>query len=238
MTKNEFMRELTGLLSRIPEDEKRDALQYYEDYFADAGITDDMLVPNSVGTPNQVADKIIREAIYGESPEQTPDDLKEVPVQKNAGKGENYYNKNDNSNKSTYYNSNINSENHNSTYSASDYNGDNTKFILGIVIIIVTCPIWIGVVAGVGGILFGILAALGGIIIGFGMAGIALIVTAFLASGVAGGILLMGIGMFLLALAIVLVIPLVMYCGQFLPWLIREIINLVRSLLGKKRYVS
>ena len=251
MTKHEFMRELTSLLSRIPEDERNDALQYYEDYFADAGITDDMLVPNSVGTPRQIADKIIGEAIYGKSPEQMTDVMKNVPATK-SDKEKRYYHQSESSKESnyydgdahtksahgTYYDSNVNTGNNNRTYSENGNNSDNTKLILGIVIIIVTCPIWIGLVAGIGGTLFGILAALAGIIIGFGAAGIALMITAFLSSSVAGGILLVGTGMLLLALAIVLVIPLVLFCGKFLPWLVREIVNLVKRLFGKKGYVS
>ena len=66
MTKGEFMRELESLLSRLPQNEKRDALEYYSDYFAEAGITEDMLVPASVGTPAEIADTIIKEAIGGE----------------------------------------------------------------------------------------------------------------------------------------------------------------------------
>ncbi len=238
MTKSEFMKELTGLLSKIPEDEKNDALQYYQDYFADAGITDEMLVPNSVGTPKQVAEKIIGEAIYSESQEQTAETLKDVPAEKNENRQKNYYNGQANQDKGTYYNSSAYAQNNHNTQFSGNGSTDNTRLILGIIIIIVTSPVWIGVVAGVGGILFGILAALVGVIIGFGVAGIALMITAFLSSGFAGGILLMGTGMLLLALAIVLIIPLVMYCGQFLPWLIKEVIHLVQSLLGKKRYAS
>lgn len=252
MTKSEFMRELASLLSRIPEDERNDAVQYYEDYFADAGITDEMLVPNSVGTPRQVADKIISEAIYGKHPEQMTEALKDVPATKSDKVKKSYYRQNESSNQSdyydgntntksnhgTYYDSNVNAGNNNSTYSTVGNNTDNTKLIVGIVIIIVTSPIWIGLVAGIGGILFGILAALAGIILGFGAAGIALMITAFLSSSVAGGILLVGTGMLLLALAIVLVIPLVLFCGRFLPWLVREMVNLVKRLFGKRGYAS
>ena len=199
MTKSEFMRELASLLSRIPEDERNDALQYYEDYFADAGIKEDMLVPSSIGTPQQVADKIIGEAVYGKS-SQAPEELKDMPIKKD--------------------------------------DSDNTKLILGIILILITFPVWSGVVMGIGGVLLGIFAALIGIIIGFGAAGIALMVTAFFASGPASGILLMGTGLLLLALAIICVIPLVMFCGQFLPWLVRGLVNLVKRLLGKKEYTS
>lgn len=228
MTKSEFMRELTSLLSKIPEDERNDALQYYEDYFADAGIIDEMLVPNSIGTPQQVADKIIGEAIYGKSPEHMTDELKDVPEETCNNKEKTYYN---NQKEKSYSNKNVyNNEN-------SRKSDDNTKLILILLIAIVTFPVWSGVVVGIAGLFFGILAGLFGMVIGFGVGGIALIVTAFLASTLASGMLLAGIGMLLLALAIVFAALLAMYCGKFLPWLVRETVDLVKKLLGKKECV-
>lgn len=64
MTKSEFMKELETLLVNIPQNEKKDAIQYYNDYFADGNISDDMDVPISIGTPRQVAEGIIKEAGY------------------------------------------------------------------------------------------------------------------------------------------------------------------------------
>ena len=37
MSYEEFMKELGGLLAGVPTEEKEEALQYYSDYFADAG---------------------------------------------------------------------------------------------------------------------------------------------------------------------------------------------------------
>lgn len=221
MTKKEFMIELTGLLSKISEDERNDAINYYEDYFADAGIEEDSLVPASVGTPKQVANKIIGEAVYGESPKQEDTEQKDVPE---------YYKENKKENSGTYYGERSDS----SCQHEQKTNDDNSKLILGIVIVLATSPILFTVLTGVGGILFGILAALGGMILGFGVAGIALIVSAFLSGTFAGGALLAGIGILLLALAFLVVVPFVMYCFRFLPWLVREIIKLIKKLLGRK----
>lgn len=189
MTKSEFMIELKALLSKIPEEERNDAINYYEDYFADAGILDDGLVPASIGSPKQVADKIIDEAVYEKSPKQEEEEIKE---------------------------------------------NDNSKLILGIVLVLVTSPIWFSILVGIGGLLFGILAGVGGVIVGFGVAGIALIVTAFLSGTLAGGMMLVGVGILLLALALVMIIPLVLYCGKFLPWGVKEIVKLFKRLLGRK----
>lgn len=223
MTKSEFMRELTSLLSRIPEDERNDALQYYEDYFAEAGITDEMLVPISVGTAKQVADKIIGEAIYGNSPEQMNDELEDVPeIKSDKQEKTNQQNK-------YYYNSK-------DTYSnvKPEQKIDNTKLILGLVILIATFPVWSGVVLGIAGTLFGILAGLAGMTFGFGVAGITIFVTVFMTGSVASAILLLGISLLMISLAIISSILLGAYCGKFIPWLIRKIVEVIRSLFGKK----
>ncbi len=38
MNREEFMAKLKALLGDIPADEREEALQYYEDYFDDAGV--------------------------------------------------------------------------------------------------------------------------------------------------------------------------------------------------------
>lgn len=224
MTKKEFMIELESLLSRIPEDERKDAINYYEDYFADAGIEEHMLVPASVGTPAQVADKIIGETVYGESQKQEESTPMDAPVYYKETNNEKTDRKAD-----TYYD-------------GSDANAykkkeeDNTKLIIGLVILIATAPIWFSVLMSIVGVLFGVLAALGGMVLGFGIAGIALIITSFMSGTIAAGALLMGIGILLLALAVALIVPFVLYCGKFLPWLIRECVKLVKKLFGRSKY--
>lgn len=78
MTKKEFMRELAQRLSQIPANEKADALDYYENYFADADITDEMLVPESMGTPEKIARQIIEEIVHKEQSEDYFDENAEM----------------------------------------------------------------------------------------------------------------------------------------------------------------
>ena len=225
MTKYEFMRELEKLLLKIPENERRDALQYYNDYFADAGIADDMLVPSSIGTPEQVADNIIREAIYGDVGQKTENVQDEVMDKTSS-------NNNDNRQES-YYKSYNNTQK--GTNNQEDRkNSDNSRKILAVVLIIVLSPFWISILATVGGVLFGIFAALLGMVVGFGVAGIALVVTAFMASQIAGGILLTGTGLLMISLAILMVMLLILFCAKLLPWLVIEIISLCKWILGRK----
>lgn len=63
MNKKIFMRQLEARLTGLPKDEQKDALEYYEEYFADMGIGDDDDVTQVVGTPKDVAHNILNECL-------------------------------------------------------------------------------------------------------------------------------------------------------------------------------
>lgn len=58
MTKYEFLGDLSRLLSDLSEEERNEALQYYEDYFADAGREQEQAVIQELESPEKVAAKI------------------------------------------------------------------------------------------------------------------------------------------------------------------------------------
>lgn len=58
MNRKEFMRRLEELLADISENEREEALQYYEDYFDDAGTEREAVVIEELVSPEQVARKI------------------------------------------------------------------------------------------------------------------------------------------------------------------------------------
>ena len=51
MSRTEFMNQLKNLLWDIPEYEREEALNYYEDYFDDAGAENEAQVIASLGSP-------------------------------------------------------------------------------------------------------------------------------------------------------------------------------------------
>ena len=55
MNRAEFMARLKDLLSDITEAEREEALNYYEDYFDDAGVENEASVIASLGSPEKVA---------------------------------------------------------------------------------------------------------------------------------------------------------------------------------------
>ncbi len=55
MNRREFMDRLEQLLSDVPVDERLDALQYYEDYFEDAGYSKEQDIIAELKSPETVA---------------------------------------------------------------------------------------------------------------------------------------------------------------------------------------
>ena len=76
MNKEIFIRRLRDALSPISDEEIENAVQYYEEYFADAGEENEADVISALGSPETLAENIIREA--GQP----------VPVDKNTEKSD------------------------------------------------------------------------------------------------------------------------------------------------------
>ena len=54
MNRKEFLDELAFLLQDIEDVERDEAIQYYQDYFDEAGIENEQQVINELGTPEKV----------------------------------------------------------------------------------------------------------------------------------------------------------------------------------------
>ena len=59
MNKNEFMEELKARLSKLSNEDREDAINYYWEYFEEAGFGEEGDVTKSVGNPEDIADKIM-----------------------------------------------------------------------------------------------------------------------------------------------------------------------------------
>jgi hypothetical protein len=66
MNRIEFMRQLEGLLQNIPVGEREEAIQYYNDYFDDAGVEREPDVIEALGNPARVASTIQKELYENE----------------------------------------------------------------------------------------------------------------------------------------------------------------------------
>lgn len=259
MSREEFMRQLEWLLEDVAEEEKKEALSYYRSYFEDAGAENEQRILKELESPEKVAATIkadLRVEQAAETGEYTergfedsrfeqkhPVDIrKSTEGEQTQGKefGQGYTEPEmeyGHTEEGQYYSKASSS---NSGDGRSTYSGRSTAEILLIVAIaIVTSPIWLGVVTGVGGAILGIAIAVvcvafsfyvaGGVLFGVGIGQIA-------TGGLAVGFAMAGVGLLMLALAILATVLCVWVCGKLIPWLCRLAGKLWNSIFsGRER---
>lgn len=246
MTRKVFMEILEKMLSDVSFNDRYDALSYYKEYFDDAGITEDMVVPESVGTPEQIAMRLKKSINSGENI--TSENIN-VGGTYNRDNTSGSYNTNQNTGNSYNNSQNAGQYSYNNSQNTAQYEYNNAgqynkknderaiKIIVAIIIAAVTFPIWSGIILGILGTIIGIVCGLSGTIIGLGVAGISLIIVAIVSGyGFATSVLLMGIGLILFGVAILLVIPDALFCIKFLPWLFKQVAELIHKITGRKEF--
>lgn len=192
MNKFEFMNQLEALLSELPDSEKKEALQYYEDYFNDAGVESEQEVLESLGSPEKIAQTIKSE--LGVTSKRFDSD--KIECRENANRNtENAYQGSDG----------VNATGQNPGNGTAQKSGLSAGVIaLIIVLCILASPILIGVGVAVISLVFSVIVTLFSLILAFGLISICLFVAAvlYVAVGIAklfaaplGGLVLIGIGM-------------------------------------------
>lgn len=61
MNKQEYMEQLKKRLKRLPPEDFERAVEYFEEYFAEAGVENEEKAIEDLGTPQEAADQIIRD---------------------------------------------------------------------------------------------------------------------------------------------------------------------------------
>lgn len=213
MNRQEFMRRLEQLLEGIPEEEKREAIAYYTSYFEDAGEENEEKIIRELESPEKVA-ATIRADFPGCNNSETA----------SSGNQQNY----------NGASQNMGQQNYNGTIQRED---NTTRNILLIILLVLTSPIWGGILVAIGGMLAGIIGGLFGIAVGCVIGGIAVagVAITILVTGVISlGFISMAAGLLMLAIGLCAAGLLVLVCGKFLPWLAKGIANLWQSLFKKK----
>lgn len=209
MNRQEFMKQLEELLADVPENEKKEALEYYENYFEDAGIEQEAAIIEELQSPQAVASSIKKD-LFGENYQAYS------YFQQNGAQNQNQGAKKDNLGRNILIGVLL-----------------VITFPVWVGIAGGLFGILIGAVAAVFGIAVAFVAVVGALLIsGSIMIGLGIIKS--FAGLPAVGILVIGIGLLFLALGILGVIALVWIIGAFLPWMIRGIINLCRRAFRKK----
>lgn len=156
MNRIEFMKQLESLLQNISPTEREEALQYYNDYFNDAGEENEQAVIEALGNPAKVAENIKRD-IYG------------------AGYGDAAYQKPQSQERAV-------AEYHQPAAGMQQIKTEQPQkegmpawaIVLMVLGLIVISPVVLGVGSGVLGILAGVIITWFALILGFGIVAIAL----------------------------------------------------------------
>lgn len=219
MNRNDFMNQLARLLVDIPENERSEALEFYYNYFEDAGPENEQAIIKELGSPQKVA-AMIKEGLesgsgeYGEYTENGYQDVRERKFSQVP------------------------------QYSSPTSNKNGKILIIVILLVLFSSA----VTGAVGGILEAVLTivflpfllavGIGGSILGLSIGGIVILAVGvgvcFTSAG--AGIACIGIGLILLAFAVLLLAAEVGLVGKFLPWLIRKVIETAKNLFsGRKK---
>lgn len=227
MKKEQFLEELERLLQDISAEEREEAMQYYRDYFDDAGQENEAQILEELGSPEKVAESIKgthQEGVFTERGYEQPD----------AGSRQELERRNSGQEKIK--------EPHRKEKKKP--NGWKIAFLVLVCLLLlpVLLPLGIAVLA----VLFAIVAAVVGTAIGIAAAALALLVAgiAVIVVGIgkallvpAAGLALAGVGLLLLAFGILAVVAIVWCFGKLLPWLIRGIVKLIQYPFRRKEAV-
>lgn len=217
MSREEFMKELRALLTDLTEEEREEALQYYEDYFEDAGADKEAEIIRELGSPAQLAE-VIKEGLKGTAEEMGEyretgyHDTRYEAVQPPARK-KNYW------------------------------TSTPLKIALIVLIVIIGIPTVIPAAGAVLGVIFGIFAAVIGVLLALAFGGIALVIAGLVLIGAGitqifhsaiAACLLAGAGFLLIAIGAIFTAFVWWLAWKIVPPVIRRVVDFCRGFFRRK----
>lgn len=212
MIRSEFMKKLEQFLAELSPQERQEAIDYYNSYMDDAGIGINDTVPESIGTPEEVAKELKRSILNPDT-----DFIADEKININVPDKKNMYSNFNNKKKSMSGN----------------------EIALIVIIAILTSPIWITIVMAAFSVVVGVMAVafgLGVAFISLIIAGVALVIAGFavLLTETATAVGLIGAGFIVMSIGIVLSICVVNCIAVFIPWVIKSISKLAKKIMKKE----
>lgn len=211
MTREEYFMCLEGYLKTLSYEECKEALQYYENYFDEAGPENEQEVINQLGSPKQLAESILRSEGIGDGTAKADDAFNRestanvIPV---VAKTESKKNKTEEENR-------------------------NLRIIIAVIVIIIGFPVIMSVLGAV----FGIVCALGfgglGLVIG-GLAGIVAGIALAIKLGFGAGCILIGASVICIAVGMIFGFLLYVGCKYLVPVIWNLLVDLWNYIMGKK----
>lgn len=234
MDRKEYLERLEQLLLVLPQEEREEALQYYTDYFDDAGAENEEKVIWELGSPEEVAAKI-RAGYAGEYAEYSEQGFADARFHRNQeimvdSTGAN----------SDWEDMAKEEQGYRSYQKETNKRRENVnvwKIIAILLLVFIASPIIIPIgIAGIA-VVFAIVVAVIAVIFALGVSGFAIlfagivIIVAGLAKVLlapAAGILAAGIGCILLAIGILLSWAIISVFIKVIPGVVRSIVNILR----------
>ncbi len=225
MNRREFMERLEKLLWNISDSEREEALQYYNNYFDDAGEENEAAVIKELVSPEQVAQKI-KAGFSDSASEYSEQGYQDTRFQEHQEMI---------SRQPRIHGGEPGTDNNRESRGGNQ--GTNAWKVLAIVLLcVVGAPIVIPVCIAVVAVIASLIIALAAVCFGVIVAGFAILFSglAVIGTGIAGifvrpavGITVAGVGCLVFALGI-LICLFTLWCSiKIIPWLIRGIVGLV-----------
>ena len=212
MNRSEYMKRLEAALSDIALSERDAALQYYNDYFDDAGVENEAEVMKSLGEPETLAQAIKKDQV----------DMQDTYLKTETD---------------TYDYTETQKEDE----KKSKLSGGTIALIviLGILaspLIIALLGAALGAIVGILAGIFSAILALISIFISFIVVVFACILSAIAVGAISpfGALVFAGAGIMMIGISIFLLMAIVWLFGCAVPWIVKQIIKLCKKIFGKK----
>lgn len=248
MRKEEFIRRLELLLSDIPDEEKRDAIEYYRDYLEEAGPEREEEVLREFGSPERIAALIRTDLLGGmkEAGEFTEQGFADARFQTAAYPAvveaeRARQQEQEETKKGERGNTSEPAENYGS---AGRRRGAWWKYLLIGAVLLLAFPFLVAIALGTAGSAAGVICTLVGILVVLAcltvaavLGGVAALIFGLfhLVSDLWIGLLFTGLGMVSLGAGLLLVFCSYQFYVRFLPWLVRSLIRVCRRLAAGGR---
>lgn len=267
MNRIEYMRRLAALLQDVPVEERVEAMQYYNDYFDDAGEENEDKVIAELGSPEKVAAEMkaglgrgnsntgeFRETGYTD----TQFEEKEMPARYNTSGQQNNGKQQNTDRRYAGYDGRQNDRRQYGGYDGQENPGGQPqqgkpwtsnwlKLLLIILIICVGAPVVLPLAIGLLAVVFGLFVAafalfiaLAALAVALAVAGAALFIKGcfLIISSLPAALALMGSGLILAVLGVIATVAAVRLCMIVLPGIFRFFVELCRKPFRKREAVA
>ncbi|MGN0405958.1 MAG: DUF1700 domain-containing protein [Bariatricus sp.] len=235
MTRVEFMNELRALLWDLSVEEREEALQYYNDYFDDAGAENEADIIKELESPEKVAETI-KAGLGGQN--EFHSEYRET------GYTDTRFERSDSPVKREGYRSTGRTTGEGGNMEKKPWTNKTLKIILIVLIALIVVPVAVpaagGILVAILGILIAIVAVVAAILmsgIAVSISGIGIVIAGFtqIFHSAPVALALIGIGMLVLALGIVLTVFIGWICMKIVPPVFRWLVELCRKPFQRKK---